>query len=108
EFTALVDSVRSELSVRHFLARQASDGGGWLVYDDVVSSAAELASDTWSTPTKWPSSCTPQVRRAGPRAPCSPTATCSGTTSTPRWPSTRSRTTSPSCAPLSSTSGGST
>ena len=45
EFTALVDSVRSELCVRHYLALQASEGGDWLVYDDVVSRAAALASD---------------------------------------------------------------
>ena len=34
-----------------------------------------------STPTRSPSSCTRRARRAGPRAPCSPTATSGGTTS---------------------------
>ena len=45
EFIELVDSVRADLSVRHFLALQASEGGDWLVYDDVVSGAAALAID---------------------------------------------------------------
>ena len=45
EFIELVDSVRPELCVRHFLALQAAEGGEWLDYDDVVSRAAATPSD---------------------------------------------------------------
>jgi fatty-acyl-CoA synthase len=45
EFIGLVDSVRTELCVRRYLALQASEGGDWLEYDDVVARAAAQASD---------------------------------------------------------------
>jgi fatty-acyl-CoA synthase len=45
EFIELVDSVRPELCVRHYLALQAAEGGAWLDYDDVVSRAAAAPSD---------------------------------------------------------------